>query len=198
MGPALAGGSCARSSRPPRVQRRQRLRGSEPAPSVWARALATAGDSSREKLGSARARAEPRRNRPPAPRLSGGSATVSVTPVPESGWGGSDGSAPLRAAALPYPHVLSSGRRGLPAPESSFLAPLSPFGVGDSKGRRGWSVLGPTVRACANLTEPRQGRGVVRAFWPPWVRPPEVWADGGVSPEAPARGESWCFVTWRG
>jgi len=72
--PALAGGPRARSSRPPRVQSRQRLRGGEPAPSVWARALAAAGDSSREKLGSARARAEPRRNRPPAPRLSGGSA----------------------------------------------------------------------------------------------------------------------------
>lgn len=161
MEPALARGRRTGSSRPALVHSRQRLRGSEPAPSVWARALAPAGYSSREKLGSARARVGPRRNRPSAARLSGGSALVSVTPVPESG---ADGSAPSWATAPPYPHVLSSARLGLPAPESSSSASLSLFGVGDSKGRRGWSVLGPTVRACANLTKPRQGPGVVRAF----------------------------------
>lgn len=88
MEPALARGPRAASSRPPRGLSRQRLRGREPAPSVWARALAASGDSSLEKLGSARARAGPRRNRPAPPRLSGGSAPVSVTPVPGSGGGG--------------------------------------------------------------------------------------------------------------
>ena len=157
-GPALAGRPQGRSSRPPSGPNGQCLRGGQAALLVWARAPAAAGDSGREKLGSDWTRAGPQRNRPPAPRLSGGSTPVSVEPVPELGGGGF---APLRATAHPDFHVLSWGGRALraPAPGSFSLAPLSPFGVGNSKGWRGWSVLGPTVSAFATFQSRDRGRG---------------------------------------